>query len=65
LNAAVDKVTVHLSNKRAAALRWQWGSPTHETLSVAHVTSVTHSHPLQTPYYRPVVLHFHTLTLSL
>jgi len=32
LNAAADKVRVHLSNKRAAALCWQRESPTHETL---------------------------------
>jgi len=65
LNAAGEKVTVHLSNKHAAALCWQRGSPTHETLSVTHVTSVMHTQPLQTPYYRPVVVYFHSLTLSL
>jgi len=46
LKAAGDNVCVHLSNKRTAALCWQRGSATHETLQVAHVTSVTHSQPL-------------------
>jgi len=32
LNAAADKVRVHWSNKRAAALCWQRGNAIHETL---------------------------------
>jgi len=59
-----DKFPVHLNNK-GKTLCWQWGSPTHETLLGAYVTSVTQSQTLQTPYYQVVVLYSNSLTLTI